>query len=87
MPYAGLKQVADATVRTRAVQGLKRLRAARAQSIPPKRQTDSLLLATWNICELDSGKYAQCTDEQYDYISEILSRFDRVVALPQVNCY
>ena len=85
MPYyAGLKQIADSTVRTRTVQGLKRLRAALAQSIPPKRQTDCLLLATWNIRELDSGKYGHRTEEQYYYIAEILSRFD-LVAIQEVR--
>jgi hypothetical protein len=85
MPYyAGLKQIDDATVRKRTVHGLKRLRAALAQFIPPKRQTDSLLLGTWNIRELDSGRYGYRTDEQYYYIAEILSRFD-LIAIQEVR--
>jgi endonuclease/exonuclease/phosphatase family metal-dependent hydrolase len=66
------------------VHGLQRLRAALAQSIPPKQQTDSLLLATWNIRELDAGRYGHRTDEQYYYIAEILSRFD-LIAIQEVR--
>jgi hypothetical protein len=85
MPYyAGLKQIEDVTVRKRTVAGLKRLRAALAEAIPPRRQTDSLLLATWNIRELDSGKYGYRSDEPYYYIAEILSRFD-LIAIQEVR--
>jgi endonuclease/exonuclease/phosphatase family metal-dependent hydrolase len=82
--YSGLKQIADVTVRKRTVRGLQRLRASLAEAIPPKRQTDSLLLATWNIRELDSGRYGHRTDEQYYYIAEILSRFD-LIAIQEVR--
>jgi endonuclease/exonuclease/phosphatase family metal-dependent hydrolase len=85
MPYyAGLKQIADIKVRSRTVEGLKRLRAGLAESIPPRRQTDSLLLATWNIRELDSGKYGYRSEEPYYYIAEILSRFD-LIAIQEVR--
>jgi hypothetical protein len=85
MPYyAGLKQIADTTVRRRTVHGLRRLRASLAESIPPKHQTDTLLLATWNIREFDSGRHGYRTDEPYYYIAEILSPFD-LIAIQEVR--
>lgn len=85
MPYyAGLKQIADAAVRKRTVDGLKRLRPALATAIPARTATDTLLLATWNIREFDSGKYGFRSDEPYYYIAEILSRFD-LIAIQEVR--
>lgn len=85
MPYyAGLKQIADAAVRKRTVEGLKRLRPALATAIPARTATDTLLLATWNIREFDSGKYGFRSDEPYYYIAEILSRFD-LIAIQEVR--
>lgn len=40
--------------------------------------TNTLLLATWNIREFDSGKYSYRGDDPYYYIAEILSRFDSI---------
>lgn len=85
MPYyAGLKQIADAVVRKRTVDGLRRLRPALATAIPARTATDTLLLATWNIREFDSGKYGFRSDEPYYYIAEILSRFD-LIAIQEVR--
>jgi hypothetical protein len=33
--------------------------------IPGRSATDTLLLATWNIREFDSGKYGYCSEECY----------------------
>lgn len=85
MPYyAGLKRIRDTAVRQRTIKGLQRLRAALAQSIPARTVTNTLLLATWNIREFDSGKYGYRGDEPYYYIAEILSRFD-LIAIQEVR--
>jgi endonuclease/exonuclease/phosphatase family metal-dependent hydrolase len=85
MPYyAGLKRIKDAAMRKRTTAGLKRLRPALSAAIPARTATDSLLLATWNIREFDSGKYGWRDDECYYYITEILSRFD-LIAIQEVR--
>ena len=82
--YAGLKQIEDTDVRRRTIDGLKRLRPALAAAIPARTATHTLLLATWNIREFDSGKYGYRDDEAYYYIAEILSRFD-LIAIQEVR--
>ena len=85
MPYyAGLKKIKDAAVRRRTIEGLQRLRPALAKAIPTRTATNTLLLATWNIREFDSGKYGYRNDEPYYYIAEILSRFD-LIAIQEVR--
>jgi endonuclease/exonuclease/phosphatase family metal-dependent hydrolase len=85
MPYyAALKQIEDEAARKRTVAGLKRLRAALAAQLPARTATDTLLLATWNIREFDSGKFGYRGDEPYFYIAEILSRFD-LIAIQEVR--
>ncbi len=82
--YAGLKRIQDALLRGRTIAGLQQLRAALNEAIPRRTLTDTLLLATWNIREFDSGKYGYRTDEAYYYIAEILSRFD-LIALQELR--
>jgi endonuclease/exonuclease/phosphatase family metal-dependent hydrolase len=85
MPYyAGIKQIQDVRTRKRVVEGLKRLRPALSSAIPARTATDTLLLATWNIREFDSGKYGFRGDEPYYYIAEILSRFD-LIAIQEIR--
>ncbi|MBX3611370.1 MAG: endonuclease/exonuclease/phosphatase family protein [Hydrogenophaga sp.] len=85
MPYyAGLKRIKDRATRMRTVAGLQRLRAALTAQVPARTATDTLLLATWNIREFDSGKYGYRGEEAYFYIAEILSRFD-LVAIQEVR--
>ncbi|MCW5620283.1 MAG: endonuclease/exonuclease/phosphatase family protein, partial [Burkholderiales bacterium] len=85
MPYyAELKQIEDAKVRKRTVEGLKRLRPALGRQVPGRTATDTLLLATWNIREFDSGKYGYRGDEAYYYIAEIIGRFD-LIAIQEVR--
>ena len=85
MPYyPGLKAIADVAVRTRTVEGLQRLRSALPASVPARTATDTLLLATWNIREFDSGKYGHRPEEPYYYIAEILSHFD-LIAIQEVR--
>ena len=52
--------------------------------LPRRTISETLLLATWNIRELDSNKYGQRTAESLSYIAEILSRFD-VIAVQEVR--
>jgi endonuclease/exonuclease/phosphatase family metal-dependent hydrolase len=84
LSYVGLKKIEDAAVRHRTIEGLQRLRAALAEAIPTRTATRTLLLATWNIRELDSGKYGYRGDEAYYYIAEILSCFD-LIAIQEVR--
>ncbi len=84
--YASLKSVEPGR-RARIVNGLKSLRAAfrsGPQAIPAKTANDTLLLATWNIREFDSGKYGWRDQECYHYIAEIIDRFD-LVAIQEVR--
>jgi endonuclease/exonuclease/phosphatase family metal-dependent hydrolase len=73
-----------ATERKRTTEGLQRLRAALDTEIPAKTLDSTLLLATWNIRELDSPKYGLRDDEAYLYLAEVISRFD-VVAVQEVR--
>lgn len=82
--YAGIKQIKDAKQRQRTIEGLRRLRPALSTELPARTATDTLLLATWNIREFDSGKYGYRSEESYYYIAEILSRFD-LIAIQEVR--
>lgn len=74
------------------VAGLKRLRTGFRKPLTPKEIApiprrdlrNSLLLATWNIRELDSGKGGPRTDEAIYYIAEIIDQFD-LVAVQEVR--
>jgi endonuclease/exonuclease/phosphatase family metal-dependent hydrolase len=68
----------------RTVDGLTRLRAALATQVPAKTLDRTMLLATWNIRELDSTKYGLRDDEAYLYLAEVVSHFD-LVALQEVR--
>ncbi|MEO8080805.1 MAG: endonuclease/exonuclease/phosphatase family protein [Caldimonas sp.] len=82
--YDGLLQIEDPTTRRRVVDGLRRLRPALSAAVPARTATDTLLVATWNIREFDSGKYGFRPLEPYYYIAEILSRFD-LIAVQEVR--
>lgn len=84
LDYSGLQSVNDTVARHRIVDGLSRLRAGLSAQIPARTTTDTLLLATWNIREFDSGKYGWRGDEAYYYIAEIISRFD-LIAVQEVR--
>ncbi|CAI8758372.1 Endonuclease/exonuclease/phosphatase family protein [Pseudomonas sp. IT-P12] len=84
MPYYPNLKKLDDQKRRRTVKGLKGLRAALKEQIPARTATDTLLLATWNIREFDSGKYGYRDDESYYYIAEILSRFD-LIAVQEIR--
>lgn len=54
------------------------------KTIPSKTVDDTLLLATWNIREFDSGKYGPRLESTYYYMAEIISHFD-LVAVQEVR--
>jgi endonuclease/exonuclease/phosphatase family metal-dependent hydrolase len=84
LDYSELEGIADSRRRSRAVAGLRRLRSALHDAMPNRTATGTLLLATWNIREFDSGKYGYRDNEAYYCIAEIISRFD-IVAVQEVR--
>ncbi|KAA3648152.1 MAG: endonuclease/exonuclease/phosphatase [Chloroflexi bacterium] len=60
------------------------LRSSLDRNVPQRSLHESLLLATWNIREFDSGKYGKRTRDAYYFIAEIIARFD-LVAVQEVN--
>ena len=81
--YYSLKKDEEAA-RRRTAEGLLRLRTSLAATVPPRNITETLLLATWNIREFDSGKYGERMKESFYYIAEIISHFD-LVAVQEVR--
>lgn len=66
---------------------LERLLALRQQldrEVPTRTQSETLLLATWNIREFDSPAYGERLPEAFYYIAEIIARFD-LVAIQEVR--
>lgn len=69
----------------RTAQGILRLKEGFAQEkIPKKTVSETLLLASWNIREFESGKYGKRAFEPLYYIAEIISHFD-IVAVQEVR--
>lgn len=68
----------------RTIEKLLTLRGALDGAIPQRTLEETLLLATWNIREFDSGKYGLRTLESFYYIAEIIARFD-LVAVQEVR--
>jgi endonuclease/exonuclease/phosphatase family metal-dependent hydrolase len=64
--------------RRRTAEGLQRLRTALRAKVPPKTLDSTMLLATWNIRELDTAKGGWRTPEAYLYLAEVLRHFDLV---------
>lgn len=63
---------------------LLELRALLDSKIPKRTLDETLLLATWNVRELDSNKYGHRTPESIAYLAEIISRFD-IIAIQEVR--
>lgn len=82
--YAGIRKIRDASMRSRTIDGLQRLRYGLSSQIPARTATNTLLLATWNIRNFDDGKYGYRSDECYYYIAEILNYFD-LIAIQEVR--
>lgn len=68
------------------VDRLRDLKAALNEQIPERSGDGKMLLATWNIREFDSNskKFGPRLIESYQYIAEIISRFD-IVAIQEVK--
>ena len=81
--YTALRSMPEAD-RGRTIDGLGRLRASLARELPPKTLDRTMLLATWNIRELDSTKYGMRGDEAYLYLAEVISHLD-LVAIQEVR--
>ncbi|HVF49610.1 MAG TPA: endonuclease/exonuclease/phosphatase family protein [Pyrinomonadaceae bacterium] len=54
------------------------------EKFPGRTVDDTLLLATWNIREFESGKYGLRDKESIFYIAEVITRFD-IVAVQEVR--
>ena len=81
MPYYyPIKTMRDKETQQRLVERLLRLRGQMDAQIPPKTQTETMLVATWNIREFGGNR----TAESLHYIAEILSRFD-LIAIQEVS--
>jgi len=79
--------IANASERKRAVDNLELLRAQLDAEVPEKDVEENLLLATWNIRDLNKKNrrgFGERLPETYFYIAEVLSRFD-FVAVQEVN--
>jgi endonuclease/exonuclease/phosphatase family metal-dependent hydrolase len=84
MPLLDIISKANAKTQKRISTKLIALRSQLDAQIPSRNLDRSLMLATWNIREFDSGKYGLRTDESMLYIAEIISRFD-LVAVQEVR--
>ena len=71
--------------RTRVLDRLLALRRMLGERVPGTR-ADNLMLATWNIRDLDSNKFGHGPRlrESFHYLAEIIARFD-LVAVQEVN--
>src|ERR671925_431460 len=72
--------------RKRAAERLLKLRDALTDgpNAPPPRRLETLMLATWNLREFDSESWGERLPESYEYIAEIVDRFD-LIALQEVR--
>src|SRR3546814_13469344 len=76
--YAGLRRLKPIE-QARTIDGLLKLKQQLCDDgVPAKNVDDTLLLATWNIREFDSGKYGARCAESYYYLAEVISHFDLV---------
>jgi exonuclease III len=75
----------ESKTRKRTLERILDLRKVLTEKVPSTKP-DSLLLATWNIRDFDSNFYKQGPrlDESFNYIAEIISRFD-LVAMQEIN--
>lgn len=81
MPNYKPLRTLSSSERKRTIQHLKLLREQLNTTVPGKTATETLLLATWNIREFQSGNRLA---ETFHYIAEIVSRFD-LVAIQEVG--
>ena len=77
--YTSIKKNPDDAERCRIVDKLLALRSQLDKQIPAKTATETLLLATWNICNFGDNR----RNESLHYLAEIISRFD-LIAVQEV---
>jgi endonuclease/exonuclease/phosphatase family metal-dependent hydrolase len=80
MPYYHPLKNLNKVERLRTINNLLKLRSQLDNEIPPKKATDTLLLASWNIREFGDNR----RKESLHYIAEIISRFD-LIAVQEVS--
>jgi exonuclease III len=80
--YAGLNATTDEGKRI--IRNILTLRKQLDAEVPARTFQETLLLATWNIREFDSGKYGARVPESFYYIAEIIDRFD-LVAVQEIR--
>lgn len=83
--YNSLLEIPSAD-RNRVLSSLTRLRDKLTREIPPRDLENHILLATWNLREFDSNRKKQGPrlDESFNYIAEVISRFD-IIALQEIG--
>lgn len=79
--YKTIKAYPDKAEKLRIIDKLFFLRQSLDKEIPQKTDTETLLLATWNIREFNSKNRI---NESYHYLAEIVSRFD-LIAIQEVS--
>lgn len=79
--YKNIKDYPDKNEKIRIIDKLLFLRRSLDKEIPKKTDTETLLLATWNIREFNSKNRI---NESYHYLAEIVSRFD-LIAIQEVS--
>ncbi len=65
LDYTALKLIDNTALRKRTITGLQALCEGLDSQIPAKTINSNLLLATWNIRELDAGKFGYRSLESY----------------------
>lgn len=86
MPYyKPIRNIHPTKTRLRTLSSLKRLRQQLENEMPPKTRNSTLILGTWNIRNFDDDRFKNGprTDEDFQYIAEIISRFD-VLAVQEI---
>lgn len=68
---------------SRTIQKLLNLRKALKDQIPKRTQSETLLLATWNIRDFDKKAWGYRLAESYYYMAEIIASYD-IVAIQEV---
>jgi len=86
MPYyKPIKNITPKKTRLRTLSGLTRLRQQLTSEMPKKTKRSTLILGTWNIRNFDDDRFKNGprSNEDFQYIAEIIARFD-VIAVQEI---
>jgi len=86
MPYyKPIKKITPKKSRLRTLSGLSRLRQQLDNEMPQKTKHSTLVLGTWNIRNFDDDRFKNGprSSEDFQYIAEIIARFD-VMAVQEI---